>query len=243
MSILDKFNVPMLPASEVSPGLVVREYVSANRPLLLQGYAQDWTATKKWFADDDPELFYLKHKVGNSQISVTTLRKVTRGDQEDTYGLSPYLCPFKEALENILNSVKEEAKIISTSEEGEVTYRKDVIFIEDQDIGARVRELREDYQKPAILDSILRHQATKLTSWPSFERKVLQDDGERVFCSLQGNMSIALVSPVFQQNLYNGVFDDLDPEDVPNEIDLFRMDDLFEMYPLLEEARDYILRT
>lgn len=56
-------------------------------------------------------------------------------------------------------------------------------------------------------------------------------------------MSIALVSPVFQQNLYNGVFDDLDPEDVPNEIDLLGMDDLFEMYPLLEEARDYILRT
>ena len=39
MSTLDKLNVPMLPASEVSPGLVVREYVSANRPLLLQGYA------------------------------------------------------------------------------------------------------------------------------------------------------------------------------------------------------------
>ena len=39
MSTLDKFDVPMLPASEVSPGLVVREYVNANRPLLLQGYA------------------------------------------------------------------------------------------------------------------------------------------------------------------------------------------------------------
>ena len=39
MSTLDKFNVPMLPASEVSSGLVVREYVNANRPLLIQGYA------------------------------------------------------------------------------------------------------------------------------------------------------------------------------------------------------------
>ena len=145
------------------------------------------------------------------------------------------------ALENLVNGVNEEPTLVSEDEDGEITYRKDIIFIEDQDIGARVRELRDDYQKPDILDTILRHQATKLTSWPAFERKVLQDDGERVFCSIQGSMRIALVSPVFQQNLYNGVFDDLDPEDVPHEIDLFHMEELFEEYPLLEEANEYIL--
>ena len=141
----------------MTPGLVSREYISLNRPLLVKDYAKDWTATKKWFADDDPELDYLKAKVGNSQITVTTIRKIIRGDEADTYGLSPYMEPFKMALENLVNGVNEEPTLVSEDEDGEITYRKDIIFIEDQDIGARVRELRDDYQKPDILDTILRH--------------------------------------------------------------------------------------
>ena len=42
---LDRLVIPALPSSQVSPGLVAREYVSQNRPLLISGYANDWAAT------------------------------------------------------------------------------------------------------------------------------------------------------------------------------------------------------
>ena len=40
---------------------------------------------------------------------------------------------------------------------------------------------------------------------------------------LDGTMTFALLSPVFQQNLYNGVFDDLEPDEIPHEIDFFNL--------------------
>ena len=93
------------------------------------------------------------------------------------------MVPFKQALRNIIDSVNKEPTPLGDDDD-EDSYTKDIMFLEEQDIGARVRELKDDYKRPDILDAILRHQATKLTSWPKFERKVLQDDGERVFCSL-----------------------------------------------------------
>lgn len=41
-----------------------------------------------------------------------------------------------------------------------------------------------------------------------------------------------MISPVFAQNLYQGVFEDLNPIEVPEDISLFEIDD--KKYPLLD---------
>ena len=50
-----------------------------------------------------------------------------------------------------------------------------------------------------------------------------------------------LMSPVFNQNLYQGVYEDLDPLSLPQDIDLFTIKE--EKYPLMAEVKDYILET
>ena len=47
-----------------------------------------------------------------------------------------------------------------------------------------------------------------------------------------------MLSPVFKQNLYSGVYDDLLPSEVPEDIDLYSPNT--SKYPLLAEAEDYI---
>ena len=55
---------------------------------------------------------------------------------------------------------------------------------------------------------------------------------------IDGMMTYKLLSPVFSQHLYQGVFDDLNPSQVPNDIDLFKID--VSKYPLLKEAEEFI---
>ena len=60
---------------------------------------------------------------------------------------------------------------------------------------------------------------------------------------LDGTMTFALVSPVFKQNLYNGVYDDLEPDVIPHEIDFFNLHASYDKYPFLRDMSDYVLTT
>ena len=88
------------------------------------------------------------------------------GQETEIYGSSPLILPFQTALMKFLDNNLDDARKVSEDEEGVVTYRKDIVFVEEQDIGARARELRDDYERPSFLENILRHQATKITFWP-----------------------------------------------------------------------------
>ena len=46
------------------------------------------------------------------------------------------------------------------------------------------------------------------------------------------------MSPVFSQNLYSNVYEDLPPNTLPESLDLFVIDE--EKFPLLAEEQDYI---
>jgi hypothetical protein len=46
------------------------------------------------------------------------------------------------------------------------------------------------------------------------------------------------MSPVFSQHLYQGVFDDLNPSAIPDDIDLFNINQT--KYPLLKSVEDFI---
>ena len=50
-----------------------------------------------------------------------------------------------------------------------------------------------------------------------------------------------MMSPVFKENMYQGVYNDIHPEDIPDDIDLFNIDS--EKHPLLAMVSEYVLTT
>ena len=80
-----------------------------------------------------------------------------------------------------------------------------------------------------------------LSIWPKFEHRPLMLEGESWHCVLDGTEKIRLMSPAFSQNMYQNVYKDLPPMDVPNDLDLFKID--AEVFPLLDEVKEYILET
>jgi len=84
-------------------------------------------------------------------------------------------------------------------------------------------------------------QKTELTIWPQFERKPEQDNNENYVCVIAGQEEFRLISGVFKQNLYSGVYQDLKPSALPIDMNLF--DIVEDKYPLTKEILDdgYIL--
>jgi hypothetical protein len=72
--------------------------------------------------------------------------------------------------------------------------------------------------------------------WPKFERKPVQDDNEVFVCAVDGTEEFRLVSGIFKQNLYSGVYQDLNPRAIPEDLNLFDVDEY--KYPLLKELED-----
>ena len=80
----------------------------------------------------------------------------------------------------------------------------------------------KDYQQPYFISSYLRIKSIGLTYWGEFKRKPLFNHDERVVCVVQGKEKFRMVSSIFKQNMYSGVYEDLDPLDTP--INLFETD-------------------
>ena len=55
-----------------------------------------------------------------------------------------------------------------------------------------------------------------------FKRKPVFNDRERLVCLLNGKETFRMVSSIFKQNMYSGVFVDMDPLETP--INLFETD-------------------
>ena len=93
--------------------------------------------------------------------------------------------------------------------------------------------MRKDYEYP-VLHDFLPFKFLYLSIWPQFEHKPKQLEGESWHCVLDGREKIRLMSPVFSQNLYQGVYEHYEPQALPNELDLFNVDE--EKFPLLHEV-------
>ena len=60
-------------------------------------------------------------------------------------------------------------------------------------------------------------------------------DRERYYCVVKGEEDFKLVSPVFKQNIYSGVIEELQPNETP--IDFFDAKVDTNKYPLYAEAK------
>lgn len=114
---------------------------------------------------------------------------------------------------------------------------KDRKFISFMEEIAITPILSVDVQK-TVLNNFLRPQGFGLTFWDQFERNPSKSGQERLVCALEGTEDFKLISPAFRQNLYSGVYHDLEPSQVPADLSLIKID--AEKYPLLEEVKDHI---
>lgn len=65
-----------------------------------------------------------------------------------------------------------------------------------------------------------------------------QDAGEQFLCVVDGELQIKMLSPAFSQHAYQGVFEELKPTELPEDISFFKIDKV--AYPLLFEVKEYI---
>ena len=75
-----------------------------------------------------------------------------------------------------------------------------------------------------------------MTIWGDFMRRPEFKDKERYVCVVAGTERFKLASPIYKQNLYSGVFEDLEPSVTP--LDFFNIDK--KAFPL---ARDVNFMT
>lgn len=100
--------------------------------------------------------------------------------------------------------------------------------------------IKRDYAYP-VLHDFLRPRGVALSIWPRFEHKPIRYDGESWHCVVDGQSTVRLVSPIFNQNLYLGVFEEVPPTMLPDDIDLYSTDN--EKFPLLGEVKEYVLEA
>jgi hypothetical protein len=81
------------------------------------------------------------------------------------------------------------------------------------------KNLQQDIVKPLFISNLVRNRATGLTIWKSFDRKSEYKEKERYHCVVKGEETFRIVSPVYKQNIYSGVLEELPPTESP--IDLF----------------------
>lgn len=58
--------------------------------------------------------------------------------------------------------------------------------------------------------------------WSEFKRKPEFNHKEKLVCLIQGQEKFRIVSAIFKQNMYSGIYEDLDPLETP--INLFETD-------------------
>lgn len=115
------------------------------------------------------------------------------------------------------------------------TSRKFISYMDDVALSP---VLRPDFNLPH-LQSFLNYQGFGLSVWERFEREPFLSEKERFVCVLDGTEEFRIVSSAFRQNLYSGVYDDLHPTALPEDITLFEIN--AEKYPLMESIKDHIL--
>ena len=77
------------------------------------------------------------------------------------------------------------------------------------------KNLQNDYIKPTFITKVLRNRLTGITIWKPFIRTPEYKERDRYYCVVSGLEEFRLVSPIYKQNIYSGVLEELDPTETP----------------------------
>lgn len=190
-------------------------------PLLIEDGCEDWPAIDKW-----ADLDYLGEEFGNRTLSIIRVDKSTGYNDRGTMALLESMKDTSDVNSRHNNFIAFVNKT-RTEKEKYSHYVKDVQIFS--------QSLKQDFIRPMFIQKVLRPRFTGLDVWPDFDgRKPEMKDRERYVCVVKGKEEFRLVSPVYKQNIYSGVLDELSPRDTP--LDFFKGVN-HTRYPLFKETK------
>lgn len=89
------------------------------------------------------------------------------------------------------------------------------------------RLFAKETESTNFLYELLQLRPTLFTQWPNFKRKAKKIQFEQLICVVKGTEKFKLVSPIYRQNIYVGMFENYKDHEVP--VDFFKVD--LEKYP------------
>jgi hypothetical protein len=126
-------------------------------------------------------------------------------------------------LEQFVRSRKKDKPIWVPGAEGGGKEIQSLLFIDNQMPPFQSNpELQSDVRAPFYMDNFSRLMRVGFSYWQDFKRKPEFNRVERIVCLTKGAETFRLVAPIFKNNIYAGVYDDLDPMETP--INFFETD-------------------
>lgn len=169
---------------------------------------KEWSAFKKW-----TDLEYIGDNFGDRNLMIFNIDRRT-GNQYVATGRR--------------NTMKDFVNMTKHAEKDENFFVKNELLVN--------RNLLDDIVRPSFIQKVLRSRFTGLTITPTTTgRKPEVKDRERYYCVVKGKEEYRLVSPVYKQNIYSGVLEQLSPNESP--LDFFDMTLNATQYPLFQEAK------
>lgn len=168
------------------------QYLLKNQPVAVRSMSENWNATSKWTPD------YLSKTAGES----TSILSILYHKAGDT---SLWSLASQQAM-SLPGSLDYSLELISNNSITSGGSQPALHFL-DEDL-IRAPSLRHDYEFP-YLHSFMRLQRASISIWPQLISSMTprQISGEQFVCLVDGELSVKLMSPVFSQNLYQGVFE------------------------------------
>ena len=98
-----------------------------------------------------------------------------------------------------------------------------MIFLDNAAVPVmHIKNLQHDIELPEFMVEFLQLEQISLTLWDQFKRHPKFNHKERLVCMVSGVERFRIVSSIFKQNMYSGIYDDIDPDWTP--INLFERD-------------------
>ena len=191
-------TIPYLSLEDMTPKKFYQEYLTNSLPFTMVDGCRDWPAFESW-----QNLSYLGEEFGNRTVLVMKLGQSP--GQQDVRTMFGKRYTFSDFV-NLTGSL-------------DLKGNKQLYYIRNEMILSRT--LAGDIVRPLFISKALRARHTGLTVWPSFDdRRPEFSNRERYVCLVSGIEEFRLVSPVFKQNLYSGVLEELRPNETP--LDFFK---------------------
>lgn len=180
------------------------QYVKNSEPLVIEEAAKNWQVTEE-FAKD-PSTKYLEESF-NNHLQIGMLRKFDNG----TYYASKF-------HKNSLMQYSEFKKLFSKDLKQFKVVHEGMFFIDNSIL--RPNDLIGAYKKPEFSNMLeITHIGYSQFSKNYEKRKATYSENERLICGFDGTEVFKLVSPIYTQNMYVGLFDEFAADEVP--IDLY----------------------
>ena len=205
-------------------------------PVLVEDGCSNWDAIDKW-----QNLSYIAEEFGNKTLQIHRLDNLVEGGSID---LSALMETGGQTLTTSGLGVSSGRKntffdFINRIDSEKLKNGKYQYYIKNELLLSK--SLSADFIRPEFISKVLRARHTGLTVWPDFAntngqavRRPEVRDRERYVCVVKGSEEFRLVSPVYKQNIYSGVLEELSPNETP--LDFFRQVNETR-FPLFQEAK------